>query len=311
MLSFEPELTAARDAGIISPETFDRLVRIERGEVFSLHHELRLVVYAAIAVIVAGVGILIKNNLDRIGPAAIIFGLLAASAVLYGWCAWKKRRRGELSIFEHYLALLAALLLSSAIGYAESEYHILDDDWSMHFLLLAIIHAATAYYFSSKLLLTVALTSLAAWFGVERRFDITVNAPEEYSRQALICAGAIMLWREAHRRWSAKKELVVVFEHFAMLLTIFAALLLVDEEEWELLGLVVLAFAVGIALYVARKRGSDIFLIYGIVAALIGVSTVVTDSLHEELLVALYLVVAFTASVVLFFVLRNRWEREP
>jgi hypothetical protein len=311
MISLERELTAARDAGLLSSESHARVAAIERGELFSIHHELRLIVYGAIVLIVTGVGMLIADNLDQLGPLAIIGGLLAASAALYGWCTFKMRRKGELSIFDAYLALLAALLLSSAIGYAESQYHLLGDDWSLHLLLLSIVHAASAYFFKSRLLLSLSLTTLAAWFGIERRFDTIVNSGAYLARQAILCASVILVWREAHRRMSKQEEMLSAFDHFALNLGFVAALLLIGEREgWEPLGLLLLAGSAVVALLLAKRRGSDLFLIYAIVYSLIGLSMSVVERLDDEALIALYFIFAIGASVVLFFVLRIRWERE-
>lgn len=312
MLSFERELLEARDGGVIAPAAAAPLVSAERRELFSVHHELRLLLYFAITTIVTGVGVLIAKNFDRIGPLAIIASLLLASAALYAWVGRKKRQRGELTIFEQYLALLAALLLSSAVGYAEAKFRFLGDDWSMHLLVLAVLHAAAAYLLGSTVLLSLALTTLAGWFGIERRFGTIMNAGSYLARQALLCVAVMAVWREVHRRRWSPEKMLAPFDHFMVNLTLLAAIFLISErdEPWEIAGFGLLAAGTYVALTLARRRGSTMFLIYGIVWALIGVSMIVVRHLREEALLALYFIFALAASVVAFFVLRIRWERE-
>ena len=56
MLSFEPEVIAARDAGAIDPPTAARLIAIERREIFSVHDELRALALIGAMLIITGVG---------------------------------------------------------------------------------------------------------------------------------------------------------------------------------------------------------------------------------------------------------------
>src|SRR5689334_3536649 len=118
MLSLEDELATGRPA------------------VFSLFGELRAASYLAVALITTGVGILIKNNADRIGPLAILGALLVAAAACYAFAVARPQR----TVVADYVLLLGALLVSAAVGYAESQFHLLGPNWSRHLLFLALFH---------------------------------------------------------------------------------------------------------------------------------------------------------------------------
>jgi hypothetical protein len=148
MISLEDEL-AASGAG-------PAVLAAERRELFSLFGELRAASYIAVALVTTGVGIVIKNNADRIGPMTIIAVLLIAAAACYAW-AWRPSR----SIAGDYVLLLGALLVSAALGYAESQFHLLGPNWSRHLLILALFHIATAYLCDSRLVLGAGLAALA------------------------------------------------------------------------------------------------------------------------------------------------------
>src|SRR5262249_30641471 len=180
-----------------------RLIAIERRTVFSLHQELRAALYAAVLLVVTGVGILVKENLERIGPLTLILALALAGAACY-LPAMRARRRGTpRSAAAEYLLLLGALLVSADLGYAESQFHWFGANWSRHLLILAVLHAFTAYTLDSRLVLPVALTSLAGWFGIERGpggIGVWQIGTAALSLRALFCAAVIFSWRMIDQR---------------------------------------------------------------------------------------------------------------
>src|ERR671938_350665 len=133
MLSLEDELaTNGTDPAALAAE---------RREVFSLFGELRAASYLAVALVTTGAGLWIKNNADRLGPLTILAALLLVAASCYAFAL----RRRERTIVADYVLLLGALLVSAAVGYAESQFTLLGANWSRHFLFLALFHIATAY----------------------------------------------------------------------------------------------------------------------------------------------------------------------
>jgi hypothetical protein len=69
------------ESGVLPPDAAPRLLRVARGELLSVHWELRALLYVGVLLVTGGVGLLVKENLDRIGPVAIAAGIgLAAAA---------------------------------------------------------------------------------------------------------------------------------------------------------------------------------------------------------------------------------------
>src|SRR5512140_3243785 len=157
MLTYEPELSRLRDGGAIRPEAADLLIALERRERFSVYWELRLASYVAVLMIATGVGIFVKNHYEDIGPLAIMAVIGVAAAGCYAFSYRRLRRGSPESAAADYVLLLAALLLSADVGFAESQYHFLGSAWPRHLLLLAAVHAATAYIFRSRIVLSVAI----------------------------------------------------------------------------------------------------------------------------------------------------------
>ncbi|MDH4312415.1 MAG: DUF2157 domain-containing protein, partial [Gammaproteobacteria bacterium] len=166
MHTLEPELRTLRAAGVIDDVTASRALARDRGDVFSLHQELRATMYAGVLLVMAGVGLVLARNLERIGPVAIVLAV-ALAAVVCALPAVRARRAGRpLTVAGDYLLFLAVLLASTDLAYAERQFALLGPLWSWHLLLLAAVHAAIAYAFASPLVLAASLTSLAGWFGV-------------------------------------------------------------------------------------------------------------------------------------------------
>src|SRR5215831_6441564 len=136
MHSLEDELDQLRSAGALDESTVAHAIALERRTVFSVFDELRAALYAAVALVITGVGILVKEHLDRIGPLTLIFALAIAGAACYVPAIRAKSRAGGQSTVSDYLLLLGALIVSADVGYAESQLHWLGANWSRHLLLL-------------------------------------------------------------------------------------------------------------------------------------------------------------------------------
>src|SRR6185369_3447295 len=112
MLSYEPELESLRPH--LGDRAADVLIARERREVFSIYPELRLASWAGVMLLTTAAGIVLKNNLDRIGPLALAVAMGLAAAACYGWVWW---RRSRASLVDDYVLLLGALLLSADVGF--------------------------------------------------------------------------------------------------------------------------------------------------------------------------------------------------
>lgn len=170
-----PETVAAiarlRDERILSDAQAEAFGRVARGDLLSIRGELRLMLYAGVLLLTSGAGIFLKENHDRIGPAAIAAAVGAAAMA----CLWYAARRtppfswGAVSsthVAADYVLLLSMLLFGADLAYVESQFRVLGPDWAYHLLIVAVIYLVAAYRFDSRAVLTLALTSFAAWRGV-------------------------------------------------------------------------------------------------------------------------------------------------
>ena len=167
-----PDVAAAiaslRARRVLSEPQAAPLLRWARGEVVSLHWELRTALYAGVLLATTGVGLFLKDNQERVGPAAIaaLLGLCAGICLLYVFrrsppFSWQATPTPHIAV--DYVLLLGVLLLGSGIAYVETQFRWLGPQWPLHLLILSLLYLTFAYRFDSRAVLSLALTSFAAW----------------------------------------------------------------------------------------------------------------------------------------------------
>ena len=162
-----PDVVSAIDAlvkrGVLERSAAVAFRRVASGALVSLSEELRVVLWAGVLLITTGVGLLVRQNLDRIGPVAIAVSLGLAAVSCLSW-TWRRAHASSLA-FDSVL-LLGALLAAADLAFIEVKFTPLGADWPWHLLIVAVAYAGLAVRFDSRTLFSLALTSFAAWRGV-------------------------------------------------------------------------------------------------------------------------------------------------
>jgi hypothetical protein len=162
-----PDVVSAIDAlvkqGVLERRPAVTFRRVASGSLVSVREELRVLLWAGVLLITTGVGLLVRQNLDRIGPVAIAVALGLAAVSCLSW-AWRRAHASSLA-FDSVL-LLGALLTAADLAFVEVKFTPLGADWPWHLLIVAVAYAGLAVRFDSKTLFSLALTSFAAWRGV-------------------------------------------------------------------------------------------------------------------------------------------------
>lgn len=174
-MSASPEVAEAVAAlnasGVLTRDEADRPGRVARGELVSVRTEVRTALYLGVLLLVSGVGLFLRENAMRLGPSAIAAAVGLASAACLAW-AWRRSvpfSWGEAApahaAFD-YVLLLGALLAAADLAYVEAQTKLLGPAWPWHLLVVAAFYAVLAFRFDSKMLLSLALASFAAWRGL-------------------------------------------------------------------------------------------------------------------------------------------------
>jgi hypothetical protein len=126
-----PELV---EAGVLPPAQAPKLLRVARGELLSVHAELRALLSLGVLLVTGGVGVLVAENLDRIGPVTIASALGLAALAAFAWVfraappfTWDEVKAPHLALDS--MLLLAVLLTGADLAYIEWKFTPLGAQW--------------------------------------------------------------------------------------------------------------------------------------------------------------------------------------
>jgi hypothetical protein len=300
MLSYEPELERLRP--LLGQPATDTLLARDRREVFSLHPELRILAWGGAMLLATAAGIVLKNNLERIGPLALALLMAIAAAACYAFVWW---RRGKAHLVDDYILLLGALLVSGDVAFIESQFHLLGDAWHRHFLILAIAHGVTAYVYRSRLVLSLSIAATAAWLGARQT---PFGEGSAYAVRAYACALILLMWRTVHLRFDRNpaRDFAPPLEHFAANLSFAGAIALMFKDETRLLGcLLALAVAAAVTVWGMRTK-REAFVLYAFLYAVLAIDVLFIHLVDEETLDFLFLVLSSIGAIVALIAIHAR-----
>lgn len=295
--------------GLLPDKQYHLLTDIESKRPFSLHWELRSVLYVGILLLSSGLGLLIYENYDSLGHLTLLggIGLLCVAAYSYAWHVrppWTTGLAQSQSPFGDYALVLGCLLFLSLEGYAQYEYTIFGTRYGLVTFLPALLFLALAYRFDHRGVLGMGLTALLAWVGVTVRpldLYLKTNFFDErviYSALALssvVIGAALLLQRRGVKPHFTFTYLLVIGN--LLLVALLAGIFNVEPLR--------LLFAVGLAAacvafdYYARREQSFLFGLMAAVYGYIGLTYLLYQYLRpNEYVSTFYLLVSGGALVV-------------
>lgn len=294
MLSLHPELESLADSRVAP------LIARERREVFSVQPEVRIAGWAGATLLAAAAGIVLKNNLERIGPLALAALIAVAAIACYAFVWW---RRDRAAVADDYVLLLGALLTSADVAFIETRFDVFGEQWKHHLLLLAALHGATAYAYRSRMLLSLSVAALAGWIGVDEAHD-----PKDLAIAAFLAAGLVLAWREADRRFRASTFFTTTFDHFAANLALIGGIALLAEDDAQAIGaLVTIALAALVIAWALRTR-RELFALYAVVYAVIAADVFLIDATDDEKAAYLIIIASIVAAIAVLLALHAKFR---
>jgi hypothetical protein len=158
-------------SGLLEKIASPRLLRIAQGELLSIYPELRLLFYFGVLLTTTGVGLLVKEKHQQLGPIAIAILIGVGTMASLGWAArqapgfsWKEVPSPSLS-YDCQL-LLGVLLAAADLAFIEVQFTPLGAHWPWHLLIVSCLMAAIAIRYDSRMIFSLALSTFAAWRGL-------------------------------------------------------------------------------------------------------------------------------------------------
>jgi hypothetical protein len=265
-----------RDEGVITAAQYEALGVIVRKERFSVSLELNALLYLGVLSIAAGVLWTVRTHFTALGDTAIVLALSLVVAVCFWYCFSRGRpySSGEVewptAVFD-YVLYLGCLVFAIELTYLENRFTLLADAWDAYILFSAAVFFAAAYRFDNRFVLSLALSTLAAWFGIKlTRFGY--GSADSLRMSALVYGALVAGMGASLQRLGIKKHFVETHLHLAATVAFVA---LTSGARWADMGLLYLAGLLALATvsvaYGIRHR-QFAFVAYGAVYPYVGLS---------------------------------------
>jgi hypothetical protein len=307
-------LHAWKGAGLITPEQYAGLAALVRKDKLSIFVELNVLLYLGVLSLVAGVGWTVRLYFAELGDAAILGALSLALAGSLYYCFTRGRGYSNAAVESpslafDYILYAGCLLFSVELSYIEFRFEILRDAWDYYVLVSAAAFFLLAYRFDNRFVLSLALSSLAGWFGVRvSRFGFM---PDESLRISALAYGTIVLTAGTFLyRQDIKRHFLETYLHVAANVIFIATVSALAQRANAVLYLALLAALVtaSIVLGVRYKRFG--FVVYGTIFGYIGISIEVLRDVFSLTTALVYFVVTGSGMAVLIATLARRFGRE-
>lgn len=310
-------LNQLHQQGLLPDDQHRVIADIEQKRPFSLHWELRSILYVGILLLSSGLGLLIYENYDNLGHLTILGGIGALCVAAYGYAwyvrpPWTPALTQSASPFGDYALVLGCLLFLSLEGYAQYEYTVFGTRYGLVTFLPAVLFLALAYRFDHRGVLGMGLTALMAWVGVTVRpldLYLKTNFFDErviYSALALsglVIGAALLLQRQKIKPHFTFTYLLVIGN--LLLIALLAGIFNVDNLR--------LLFALGLAAacvafdFYARREQSFLFGLMAAVYGYIGLTYLLYHYLHpNQYVFTFYFLISGGALVVYLLTYRKK-----
>jgi hypothetical protein len=299
--------------GVITGEQYASLSSLSRGERFSLYVELNALLYLGVISIIAGLTWTFRDYVADLGHAAIlsILGLLMVAAFWYCFSKGQPYSNAEIehpSMLFDYVLYFGCLVFAVTLAYLETQLNIFRG-WDTHLLAASFVYAGLAYRFDNRFVLSLALSTLAAYLGLKLEIfeDIDTNLLRFYAfGYALFVAGAGF---GLHRQ-GIKRHFLDVYLHVAANVVLVAAVSGVLEPSIGVLYLAVLLSLAAASIYLGVRYRRFAFVAYGTVYGYAGISVRVLEAIGGVTPALAYFAVTGTGVVIALVVLARRFGRE-
>ena len=270
------------------------LAAYERRRPFSLHYEIRTLLYLGITLLSGGLGVLLYQHLDDLGHATVVALVALLTAACFTYAArhrqpftWGPAPTSQL--LPDYLLLLGCLLFLGLEGYVQAEYGLFGTRYGLALAVPAALFFYLAYRFDHRGVLSMAITALAAWVGLsveplsvfENQF---LTAPVSRAALGLGAALAVVGWLSETRRRKPHFAYTYILLGSNLLLAAATAALLNEVLHPAILLLALMLGVSGLLFWYGRRTHSSLFLLlgvgYGYFAVTYGLVLLLTSADH-------------------------------
>lgn len=302
-----------RANGVITDAQHGALAAIVKRDRFSIYVELNALLYIGVVSIVAGFGWTFRDDVVNLGDVAIlsILGLLMAGAFGYCFAKGAGYTNDEIeskSFGFDYVLYFACLVLAATLAFIEARFAVFHG-WDTHLLIAALVFGALAYRFDNRFVLSLALSTLAGYFGLKISGLDTLDSDRLRSAGFLYGAFLIGIGMLLHQQ-RIKRHFLDVYLQLGANALLLAAIsgVLEPDNGWAYLAVLLVLAAASIYLGVRYRRFA--LVTYGTLYGYAGVSAWLLDAIGEVIIGLTYFIITGSIVVILLVVLARKFGRD-
>jgi Predicted membrane protein (DUF2157) len=299
--------------GVITDAQHEALGALVRNDRFSVSLELNALLYLGVLAIAAGVAWTVQTHFASLGDTAIVLALTAIVGACFWYCFSRARPYSSdevesPTLMFDYVLYLGCVVFAIELGYLETRFTLLGDAWDAYVLLSAVVFFGAAYRFDNRFVLSLALSTLAAWFGIKLN-RLGIRSSDSLRISALAYGALVAGMGAGLHRLAIKKHFLETHLHVAATAVFVALVSGVLSKDLGLLYLTgVIALGAASVAGGTRYRRFD-FVAYGVVFPYVGISLKLTDRMSPTTTLG-YGVVSGSAMVMLMVYVARRFGRE-
>src|SRR5579864_2881253 len=302
-----------KQQGAISPEQHAYLSGLCRGEPFSVFLELNILLYAGVLAFVAGLGWTVTTWSQQLGDVLVIAVLSAILAACFWYCfsrapAWSFAETSAPTAIFDYVLYLGSLVWCVELAYLENRFHVLSGQWDYYLLATAGFFFLLAYRFDNRFVLSLALSSLAGWFGLTISHWPS-HQDAAYRQYALLYCLLVGVGGELLERRALKPHFFGTYLNIVANVLFWALLSGVFNRQGYGIWLLALVIACGVSLAWGLTRRQFVFVAYSAVYGYVGVSSILIRDINDDTFILGYFVISAVAMLVTLILIARRFGR--
>lgn len=302
-----------KEQGAISTEQQARLASLSRGEPFSLSLELNLLLYAGILAFVAGLGWTVSTWSQQLGDVLVLTILSIILTASFGYCfsrapAWSAAETAPPTAIFDYVLYLGCLVWCVELAYLEHRFHVLSGQWDLYLLATALLFFFLAYRFDNRFVLSLALSSLAGWFGLTISHWPS-HQDTAYRVYALVYCLVVGTVGAILERFKWKPHFFTTYLNVVANVLFWAILSGVFDSRDRGLWLLGLLIGCAASLVWGLKRRQFAFVAYAAVYGYVGVSWMLVRNASDSTFVLAYFVFTAIAMIAMLVQIARHFGR--
>jgi Predicted membrane protein (DUF2157) len=300
--------------GLLTDDQYHSIGAIARKERFSVFLELNALLYLGVLSVAAGLAWTVQTSFADLGDAAILLTLssLLAGCFYYAFTrggSYSSGRVASPSLAFDYVLYLGCLVFAIELAYVEVRFQLLKDTWDNLVLVSALVFFGLAYRFDNRFVLSLALSTLATWFGIKLSF-MGFDSPAALRSSGLAYGALVGAVGLGLHRVEIKKHFLETYLHIAVNVILFALLTGTFEESFSSLYLIAVLAVSAVVIWQGIQHRAFAFVAYGVVYAYAGITAQLLRYVNGPTLGSLYFVVSGIAVLVLLVSLARTLGRE-